>query len=194
MKNKRNVYLLVGSLVIIAIYFVVTYNSFVKKDEQVNLKWSEVQNSYQRRIDLIPNLVNVVKGGAAYEQTTLQQVVEARARAASMNVSGPLSAENFNRQSAAQDELAASANRLMATIERYPQLKGTRAFLDLQTQLVGTERRIKVARKNFNESIADYNSSVKGFPGNIVGKVLGFPPKEGFQSSQGADRSVEIKF
>lgn len=195
MNNKRySGYIIGGIVILLAIYLIVTYNSLVKKDENVKLQWNEVQNTYQRRLDLVPNLVNVVKGGADYEQTTLQQLVEARSKAASVNVSGDLSADKYNQQTAAQDELAGIANRLMVTVEKYPDIKGTRAFNDLQVQLVGTERRIKVARKNFNESIATYNTSVKGFPTKLVAGMFGFKPKEGFQSDSGTDKAVEIKF
>ncbi|MEP6712819.1 MAG: LemA family protein, partial [Ferruginibacter sp.] len=146
------------------------------------------------RIDLVPNLVNVVKGGAQYEQSTLQKVTEARARATSVNVTGDLSADKYNQQTAAQDELAGAANRLMVTVEKYPDLKGTKAFAGLQTQLEGTERRIKVARKDFNGAIADYNSSVRGFPVKLVAGLFGFKPMEGFQSDAGTDKAQEIKF
>ncbi|MEO6539138.1 MAG: LemA family protein [Ferruginibacter sp.] len=172
----------------------VTYNSLVKKEEKVKLQWNEVQNAYQRRIDLVPNLVNVVKGGAGYEQNTLQKIIEARAKATAANTNSDLNAASYNKQTAVQDELAGAANRLMITVEKYPDLKGTKAFSGLQTQLEGTERRIKVARKDFNASIADYNSSVKSFPTKIVAGVFGFKPREGFQSGVGADKSVEIKF
>jgi LemA protein len=138
-------------------------------------------------------LVNVVKGGADYEQTTLQKIAEARAKANSINAAG-ITAENYQQQSAAQDELAAAANRLLITVEKYPELKGTKAFAGLQTQLERTELRIKIARKDFNGAVATYNSSVKSFPTKVVAALLGFPPKEGFQSDAGADKSVEIKF
>lgn len=195
MNNKRYSGYIIGAIVIIlGIILIVTFNSLVKKEEKVKLQWNEVQNTYQRRLDLIPNLVNVVKGGADYEQTTLQQLIEARAKATSVNASADLSSEKYNQQTAAQDELAGAANRLMITIEKYPDIKGTRAFTDLQVQLEGTERRIKVARKNFNASIATYNSSVKSFPTKLVAGLFGFKPKEGFQSDSGTDKAVEIKF
>lgn len=195
MKKKNYTgYIIAGVLVVIGIYLVTTYNSLVKKEEKLKLQWNEVQNTYQRRLDLIPNLVNVVKGGADYEQGTLQKLAEARARAASIASSGTLSAASYNEQTNAQDQLAGAANRLMITVENYPQLQGTKAFSDLQTQLEGTERRIKVARKDFNLAIADYNSSVKSFPTKLVAGMLGFSPKEGFQSQSGADKAVEIKF
>jgi LemA protein len=196
MNNKRLVPLIVGAIVVVIVVYVMTaYNGLVKKDEKVKLQWNEVQNAYQRRIDLIPNLVNVVKGQADFEQTTLTQLTEARAKATSVNASAnEISAEKFNQQSQAQNELASAANRFMITVEKYPQLKGAEAFAGLQVQLEGTERRIKFARKDFNTAIADYNSSAKAFPTKIVAGVFGFAPLEGFQSDTGADRSIEIKF
>ena len=159
------------------------------------MQWNEVQNAYQRRIDFIPNVVNIVKGQADFEQTTLIQVAEARSKALSVNVSaGDLTAEKYRQQLAAQDTLAKAANRLMVTVEKYPELKGTAAFEGLQTQLVGTERRIKVARKDFNAAIANYNSSVKSFPTKLVAGIFGFKSKDGFQSDAGADQTIEIKF
>lgn len=194
--NKKNSSWLIGAgiILLLAIVTIVTYNGLVSKDEKVKQQWAEVQNAYQRRLDLIPNVVNVVKGGAEYEQTTLQKVVEARAKATSIVTSNNISPDNYNRQGAVQDELASAANRLLVSVEKYPQLKGTRAFSDLQVQLEGTERRIKVARKDFNGAIATYNSSVKSFPTNIIGSMLGFKPREGFKSDAGADKAVEIKF
>lgn len=193
MKNKLSGYIIGGILVVVGIWLITTYNALVKKDEKVKLQWNEVQNTYQRRLDLIPNLVNTVKGGADFEQTTLQKVTEARAKATAVQVSG-LNAENYNQQSAAQDELAGAANRLIIAVEKYPELQGTAAFRDLQTQLERTELRIKMARKDFNEAIATYNSSVKSFPTKLAAGLFGFSAKEGFQSDAGADKSVEIKF
>lgn len=194
MPRKRISALVVGGIVLILlIWFTITFNSLVKKDEKVTFQWNEVQNAYQRRMDLIPNIVNVVKGGAEYEQNVLREVTEARAKAQQIQVSG-VNANAYTQQSLAQDALAQAANRLIIAVERYPDIKGTRAFRDLQTQLEGTERRIKVARVDFNTSVADYNSSVRNFPTKVVAGLLGFPPKEGFQASTGADKSVEIKF
>ena len=196
MNNKRwSGYIIGGILILLGISLMVTYNSLVKKEEQVKLQWNEVQNSYQRRIDFIPNVVNIVKGQADFEQTTLQQLTEARAKAAAVTVSGnELTADKFNQQTAAQDGLAAATNRLLITVEKYPELKGAAAFKGLQTQLEGTERRIKVARKDFNIAIADYNSSVRSFPTNVVAGLFGFKPRQGFESDAGADKNVEIKF
>jgi len=191
--KKLTGYIIGGILVVAGIWLVTTYNALVKKDEKVKLQWNEVQNTYQRRLDLIPNLVSTVKGGADFEQSTLQKVVEARAKAASVQVNN-ITAENFNQQSAAQDELAGAANRLIIAVEKYPELKGTAAFRDLQTQLERTELRIKMARKDFNEAIATYNSSVKSFPTKLAAGMFGFPAKEGFKSDAGAEKAQEIKF
>ena len=196
MNNKRySGYIVGGILILLALWVMVTYNGLVNKEEKVKLQWNEVQNAYQRRTDFIPNVVNVVKGQADFEQTTLVKVTEARSKALSVNVSSEgISAENYNQQLAAQNELANATNRLVIAVEKYPELKGTAAFEGLQTQLEGTERRIKVARKDFNESIAAYNSSVKSFPTKIIAGIFGFHPKDGFQADVGADKSVEIKF
>ncbi|MEJ7589024.1 MAG: LemA family protein [Ferruginibacter sp.] len=195
MNNKRySGYIIGGIIILIGIYVLVTYNALVKKEEKVKLQWNEVQNAYQRRIDFIPNVVNVVKGQADFEQSTLTQISEARAKAGSLVASGEVSANQYNQQGAAQDELANAANRLVITVEKYPELKGTAAFEGLQVQLEGTERRIKIARKDFNNAIAEYNSSAKGFPTRIVAGIFGFQPKDGFRSDAGADKSVEIKF
>ena len=193
--NKKNYsgYIIGGILVVAGIWLITTYNALIKKDEKVKLQWNEVQNAYQRRLDLIPNLVNVVKGGADYEQTTLQKIAEARAKATSISITG-INAQNYQQQVAAQDELAAAANRLIVTVEKYPDLQGAKAFSGLQTQLERTELRIKIARKDFNAAIAEYNKSVKTFPTKLISGLFGFPAKEGFQSDSGADKSVEIKF
>ena len=193
MKKNYTGYIIGGILVIAGIWLVITYNALVKKDEKVTLQWNEVQNTYQRRLDLVPSLVNTVKGGATFEQETLQKITEARAKAKAVNTTG-ITAENYDQQSAAQDELAGAANRMIIAIEKYPDLQGARAFRDLQTLLQRTELRIKMARKDFNEAIAAYNSSVKSFPTSLAAGMFGFKAKEGFESTAGADKSVEIKF
>ena len=194
MNSKKNTaYVIGGIIILLLIYAFISFNGLVRKDEKVKQQWSEVQSAYQRRIDLIPNLVNVVKGQAEFEQGTLVQISEARAAAAS-TASTNLTPETFNQQTTAQNQLAAATNRLVLTIEKYPQLKGAEAFAGLQVQLEGTERRIKFARKDFNTAIADYNSAVKSFPTKIFAALFGFPPKDGFQADSGADKSIEIKF
>lgn len=188
--------LLIGGavLLVLVIWIVSSYNGFVSKEEAVKKQWSEVQNTYQRRLDLIPNLVNVVKGQADFEKTTLEQIASARAKALSGMSNSELTPENYNGQEQAQNELAGAANKMIIMIENYPVLKGSSAYAGLQTQLEGTERRVKVARKDFNGAVADYNKSVRGFPGSIIAKLFGFKAKEGFQADAGADKAVEIKF
>ena len=194
-KQRYTGYIIGGIFLLLLIYGVITFNSLVQQEEKVKLQWNEVQNAYQRRLDFIPNVVNIVKGQAGFEQETLVKITEARAKASSVTISsGDLSAEKYNQQIAAQNELANATNRLVIAVEKYPELKGTAAFEGLQTQLEGTERRIKIARKDFNAAIAGYNSSVKSFPTKLVAGIFGFLPKEGFQSDAGAEKVVEIKF
>ena len=193
--RSRSGYIIGTVVIVTGIFLMINYNGLVKKEEQVKLQWNEVQNAYQRRTDFIPNVVNIVKGQTSFEQTTLVQVTEARAKASAVTVSANnLTAEGYNQQVTAQDGLAAATNRLLITVEKYPDLKGAAAFKGLQTQLEGTERRIKVARKDFNRSIQEYNSSVRSFPTKIVAGLFGFKAKDGFQSDTGANRAVEIKF
>jgi LemA protein len=194
-KKKYSWFIIVGIVVVLAIFLITTYNSLVKKEEKVKLQWNEVQNAYQRRLDLIPNIVNVVKGVSDFEQNTLLKITEARSKAASVNINtNDISADEFNKQSAAQNELASATNRLIIQIEKYPSLKGTAAYAGLQTQLEGTERRIKVARQDFNEAVNTYNNAVRTLPTKLVAGMLGFKEKEGFQSDTGADKPIEIKF
>jgi len=196
MKNKRYSGYIVGAVIIlIGILVITSYNKLVNQEEKVKLQWSEVQNAYQRRTDLIPNLVNVVKGQTDFEQTTLQKVTEARAKASSVNFSAEeLTAEKIQQSNQAQNELAKATNNLIIVIEKYPNLTGAEAFRGLQTQLEGTERRVKFARKDFNEAIATYNSSVRSFPASLIARLFGFKSKEGFQSDAGAEKAIEIKF
>ena len=189
MQGKKIVYIVIALLAVMALFLVPTYNGLVKKDEQVKLQWNEVQNVYQRRLDLVPNLVQIVKGGADYEQTTLQKIAAARAAAAS-----GVSSNAYDAQTKAQNEVATATNRLLINVENYPELQGTRAFKDLQVQLEGTERRVKFARKDFNAAIATYNSSVRSFPTSIAAKLFGFASRDGFTSDAGAENAVEINF
>jgi LemA protein len=194
-KRRNSVFIIGGILAVVAIYLIATYNGLVKKEEKVKLQWNEMQNAYQRRLDLIPNLVNVVKGVSDFEQTTLVKIAEARSKAASLNINtNSVSADEFNKHSAAQNELATATNTLIIQIEKYPSLKGTAAYSGLQAQLEGTERRVKFARQDFNEAINKYNNSVRTFPTKLVAGILGFKEKTGFQSDAGADKPIEIKF
>lgn len=194
MPKKKYTGLIVGALVIfLGIYLVVTYNSLVKKEERVKKQWAEVQSTYQRRLDLVPNLVGVVKGVSGFEQSTLEGIATARSRALA-GKSSVVTAENINEQQRLQDSLATAANRMIMVIENYPVLKGTAAYSGLQTQLEGTERRIKVARNDFNEAVADYNTAVRSGSAVLVANLFGFKPMEGFQAVAGAENAVEIKF
>lgn len=195
--NQRNRVwvIVVAVLVILLAYAAVTYNKLVRQDEKVKQTWGDLQNSYQRRMDLTPSLVAVVKASSDYERQTLEQVATARSKALQVttNASG-VSAENYNKQEQAQAEMVNSINRVIGVIERYPELKSTKGFLYLQSQLEGTERRIKVARQDFNATVAQYNTSVRGFPSSVIASFLGFKPKEGFRSDAGAQTAPEVKF
>ena len=195
MNKKYFPYIIGAVLVVMGLYLITTYNSLVKKDEKVKLQWSEVQNAYQRRLDLIPSLLNTIKGTAGFEANVLQEVTDARAKANFVNVSANnVSGNAYEAQKQAQNELVASANNLLITIEKYPELQSTKSFILFQNDLKRTELRIKVARKDFNEAIQYYNSSVRGFPTKMVAGLFGFLPKNGFQSDAGAEKSTEIKF
>jgi len=196
MLQKKFIGLIVGGVILLILVLLSfsSYNSLVKKEEKVKLQWSEVQNTYQRRLDLIPNLVNVVKGLSDFEQTTLEKITEARSKAIAGLSNNELTGENYQQQKKLQDTLAASANRIIMRIEKYPTLKGTAAYAGLQTQLEGTERRIKIARNDFNAALADYNKKVRSFPTNMTAGLFGFKKKNGFEAVTGSDKNVEIKF
>ena len=171
------------------------YNKMVNLDENVKAKWANVQSDYQRRSDLIPNLVATVKGAANFEQETLTRVTEARAKASSMTIDpNNLTPENIQRFQQAQGELSGALSRLLVTVERYPELKANANFMDLQKQLEGTENRIKVSRNDFNTSVQEYNSVVRRFPNNIFSGIFGFGVKEPFAADPGSQNAPEVKF
>lgn len=171
------------------------YNNMVSLDENVKAKWANVQSDYQRRADLIPNLVNTVKGAANFEQETLTQVIEARSKATQVNINpGELTPENIERFQQAQGELSGALSRLLVTVERYPELKANQNFLDLQKQLEGTENRIKVARNDFNTSVQSYNQVVRRFPNNLFAGMFGFAVKQPFQAEAGAEQAPNVQF
>jgi LemA protein len=173
-----------------------TYNSLVSSEEQVEEAWANVETSYQRRADLIPNLVNTVKGAADFEQETLESVTNARARATSINLSvDDLSdPQKIQEYQAAQSQLSGALGRLLAVAENYPQLTATAAFRDLQTQLEGTENRINVARTRYNEQVRAYNTDVRSFPANIFAGIFGFDRREPFEADPGAEDAPEVDF
>lgn len=171
------------------------YNAMVDKDETVGQKWADVQTQYQRRADLIPNLVNTVKGAADFEQETLTQVMEARSKATSINISADeLTPENIQRFQQAQSELSGALSRLLVTVERYPELKANQNFLELQAQLEGTENRISVARQKFNEAVQDYNSYIRSFPRVIYAGWFDFEKKGYFEAEAGAATAPKVEF
>jgi LemA protein len=173
------------------------YNKLQGLDEDVKASWSEVQNQYQRRADLIPNLVSTVKGASQFEQDTLQKVIEARAQATSIkldaqSLSNP---ETFKKFEQAQQNLSGALSRLMLVVERYPELKANQNFRDLQAQLEGTENRIAVARKRYVESVAEYNKAVRYFPTNLTAKyLLGLDVRQTFTADEGAAKPPQVKF
>ena len=193
---KRNAWLAILGVIIvfIIIYLFTAYNTLVSSDENVKKFWADLQTTYQRRNDLIPSLVAVVKGAASFETTTFEQVAAARAKAANISISGEVNFQAFQQLEAVQGELASSVNRALGTVENYPNLKATQNFAALQSQLEGTERRIKVARKDFNESVQGYNNKVRRFPSSIAASLFGFRAKEGFSADPGASQAPEIKF
>ncbi len=171
------------------------YNGLVKQDESVKKAWNNVQTEYQNRSDLVGNLVNTVKGAANFEQSTLTAVVEARARATSVNINADnLTPEKIAEFQAAQGQLSGSLSRLLATVEAYPTLRATENFTRLQGQLEGIENNIKNSRKVFNDEINLYNTKVRSFPMNILGGIFGFRAKEGFKADAGAERKVDVNF
>ena len=168
------------------------YNDFQRLDEQSKAAWSEVLNQYQRRADLIPNIVNTVKGEANFEQETLTKVVEARAKATSMQVTPETlnNPEAFQKFQQAQGELSSALSRLMVTVERYPDLKANQGFRDLRVQLEGTENRITVARNRYIQTVQEYNVLARSFPTNLTAKVMGYPPKAIFSVQNEAQIST----
>jgi LemA protein len=185
----------IGLVLVLGFNMCSTYNSLVQKDEQVRKAWSQVENQYQRRMDLIPNLVETVKGYAEFEKSTLQAVVDARANATRVTIQADeLTPENLQRYEQAQGALGSALGRLLAVAENYPNLKANENFLSLQAQLEGTENRIAVERKNFNEVVGQYNSYVRRFPTNLYAGMMGFSQKAYFQATPGAERAPQVKF
>lgn len=194
-----------GAIVLIVVLLLVgfagcagcsSYNSLVTQDERVEQAWADVETQYQRRADLIPNLVNTVRGAADFEQETLQAVVEARARATSINLDpgdldDPARMQQFQE---AQGELTGALSRLLVVVENYPQLRATEAFRDFQVQLEGTENRINVARRDYNGAVATYNTQVRRFPTALIAGIAGFDRRVPFEAEAGAEEAPEVVF
>lgn len=195
---KKSWIIIIGILVLAFVLyrlFVGSYNNMVNKEEDVKSQWAQVESAYQRRADLIPNLVNTVKGYADFEKSTLTEVIQARANATSVKIdANNLSPESIAKFQQAQDGLSGALSRLLVTVEKYPELKANQNFLQLQSQLEGTENRIAVERGKFNESVQLYNKYVRSFPNNIFAGMFGFPQKGYFQAVAGADKAPEVKF
>lgn len=171
------------------------YNSMVSLDENVKSKWGTVETQYQRRADLIPNLVSTVKGAAKFEQGTLTAVVEARAKATQMTVKADdLTPENIQKYQAAQGQLSQALGKLLSITENYPELRATQQFSDLSAQLEGTENRITVARKDFNDAVQTYNSKIRSFPTNLTAGMFGFKAKGYFESDAAAKNAPKVEF
>lgn len=195
--SKKNLILLaVGGLLLICVFWSFsTYNGLVGQDEVVTTAWGNVQTQYQRRSDLIPNLVNVVKGYAKHEKETLEAVVSARARATQITVSADgLTPEKLQQYQQAQGQLSAALGKLLAVSESYPNLKANENFSELQAQLEGTENRISESRTRYNKAVQGYNISVRKFPGNIVAKMFGFAPKAKFEAAENAQNAPTVNF
>ena len=185
----------IGVVAVVAIFFYATYNGLVGKEEALNSAWSNVETQYQRRADLIPNLVNTVKGYAAHESQTLGEVTEARAKATSINLSaGELTPERLAQFQQAQADVRSALGRLIAVAESYPDLKANQNFIELQSQLEGTENRIAVARKDFNDAARKYNVAVRRFPSNLVAALFGFDQKPYFEAAEGTETAPQVEF
>lgn len=197
MKGVRNlpVLIILGLVLILGIWGCGGYNNLVKEDENVKKTWNNVESEYQKRYDLVDNLVNTVKGAAKFEQETLTQVIQARSKASSIQLNADqLTPENIQKFDQAQSELSGSLSRLLVSVERYPELKATQNFLQLQNQLEGIESDVKNSRRLFNESVNTYNTKVRSFPTNIFAGMFGFKSREGFKADQGAEKAPKVQF
>ncbi len=194
MKIKRFLVALCGLFALVSLNSC-GYNTMVSQDENVKGKWAQVENAYQRRADLVPNLVNTVKGAAKHEESTLTAVVEARAKATSVTINADdLSEENIAKFQKVQDEFSGSLSRLLASVEAYPDLKANQNFLELQAQMEGTENRISTERRSYNEAVQQYNTTVRSFPNNLMAGMFGFKAKGTFTAAPGSDKAPTVSF
>ncbi|WP_346709334.1 LemA family protein [Phocaeicola salanitronis] len=192
---KKTWIIVIVVLVVLIGYGVSSYNSMVTQEEKVGTAWSNVENQYQRRSDLIPNLVNTVKGYAAHEKETFDAVVSARAKATQMSIDiDDLTPEKLAAYQRAQGEIGSALGRLLAVTENYPDLKANENFKELQAQLEGTENRISVERRKFNETAREYNTAIRRFPKNIFAGIFGFEKRPYFEAEEGANQAPEVKF
>lgn len=194
MKMKRFLVALCGLFALVSLNSC-GYNTMVSQDENVKGKWAQVENAYQRRADLVPNLVNTVKGAAKHEESTLTAVVEARAKATSVTINADdLTEENIAKFQKVQDQFSGSLSRLLASVEAYPDLKANQNFLELQAQLEGTENRISTERRSYNEAVQQFNTTVRSFPNNLMAGMFGFKAKGTFTAAPGSDKAPAVSF
>lgn len=192
---KKSTIIVIAILAVVVIWAISAYNGMVTLEESVSKAWSDVETTYQRRADLIPNLVNTVKGYAAHESNTFQEVAAVRAKATQMTIPAEeLTEENMRKFSQTMGEMNSALSRLIAISESYPELKASENFSELQAQIEGTENRINEARKKYNASVKDYNIAVRRFPGNIIAGIFGFHKKAEFKSNEGAEKAPEVSF
>ena len=192
---KKSTIILIAVVAVLAVWAVSGYNGLVTMDENVSGKWSNVETQYQRRADLIPNLVNTVKGYAQHEQSTLQSVIEARSKATQITVdANDLTPEKLAEYQQAQGAVTSALGKLLALTENYPDLKANQNFLELQAQLEGTENRITVARKDFNDAAQQFNTSIRRFPKNILAGLFGFEKRAYFEAQEGAAQAPVVQF
>ncbi len=200
MSKTLKTLLITGGIVVVLgiIFYSLTggkYNTIIELDEEVQAKWANVETQYQRRADLIPNLVNVVKGYAAHEKEVLTEVTKARAAATSVNIDpSKLDAQSIQKFQAAQSQLSSALSKLLVVVERYPDLKANQNFLELQAQLEGTENRIAVERTRFNEAVKQYNTFIRKFPNFIIANMNGFERKTPFEADQGSEKAPTVEF
>lgn len=195
MKNISKTWIILGVLALIVIWAISIYNGIIRLEENVNSQWANVESVYQRRADLIPNLVNTVKGYAEHERETLQGVVDARSKVGSVNLKADeLTPENIQKFQEAQSQFSSALSRLMVVVEKYPDLKANQNFLELQAQLEGTENRISVERMKFNDMVKAFNQKVRRFPANVLNALFGFEQKGYFEAEAGAEQAPEVNF
>ena len=192
---KKSTWIIIAAVVAAGFWLMSRYNGMVTGDETVNNKWADVETQYQRRLDLIGNLVETCKGYAQYEKDVLNSVIEARSKATSINLSvEDLTEENMKKLQEAQSQLSGALSRLIAVAEQYPDLKGNEQFMNLQAQLEGTENRIAVARKEYNAAVKDYNLLTRTFPGNLIANFFGFQQRASFSAEDGAEKAPKVQF
>ncbi len=200
MKKGCIISIIIGALLVVVVLGIVAwgvrvYNNMVTMQEGVTSQWGNVETQYQRRADLIPNFVNTVKGAASFEQETLTQVIEARAKATSVRIDPTnMTAENMQQFQAAQGELSSALSRLMVVVEKYPELKATQNFRDLQVELEGTENRISVERRKFNEVARGFNTYIRQFPQNMLAGMFGFSARPYFEAAEGTEQAPVVQF